>query len=86
MSYLSSQILFKNSEIAKLQFEIRAYLEEAGENVKLKNGDVPVASEVDGGSERDSHRTGIHRVDMVESFSELCPGHQVSAEDRIETG
>lgn len=52
----------------------RTYLKESGEDVELKNRDVVVAGEVDGGFERHGFQTWTYGVELVESLTEHPPG------------
>lgn len=54
-------------------------LEEACEDVKLKNGNVVVAGEVDGGFEGHGLQTGADGMHFVKALSEDFPWHYCSA-------
>lgn len=52
-----------------------SYLEESGEDVELKDGDVVVAREVDGGLESHGLQARADRVKLVESLAKCPPRH-----------
>lgn len=52
-----------------------ADLEQSGEDVKLKDGDVVVAGQVDGGLEGHGLQTQADGVELMESLTERSPRH-----------
>lgn len=50
-------------------------LEQSGEDVKLKHGDVVVAGQVDGGLQGHGLQTQTDRVELMESLAEGSPRH-----------
>lgn len=51
------------------------YLEEPGEDVKLEDGDVVVAGEVDGGLEGHGFQARADGVELVQCLPEHLPRH-----------
>lgn len=56
-------------------YVLLSYLEEPGEDVKLKDRDVVIAGEVDGGLQGHGFQTWADRVKLVESLAKGPPWH-----------